>query len=75
MAVRPGPRLIGRQPYAHWTTTTFTAGLRCDGIAAPFVLNRAMNREAFLLAAILPWRPAARLSQQPRGRGAEQQRA
>jgi transposase len=44
-----GPRLLGRQPFGHWKTTTFTAGLRCDGITAPFVLDGAMNREAFLV--------------------------
>jgi hypothetical protein len=25
-------------PYGHWTTTTFVAGLRCDGLTAPFVI-------------------------------------
>ncbi len=44
-----GQRLIGRQPFGHWKTTTFTAGLRCDGITAPFVLDGPMNREAFLV--------------------------
>ena len=44
-----GQRLIGRQPFGHWKTTTFTAGLRCDGITAPWVLDGAMNREAFLV--------------------------
>jgi transposase len=44
-----GQRLIGRQPFGHWKTTTFTAGLRCDGITAPFVLDGAMNRETFLV--------------------------
>ena len=44
-----GQRLLGRQPFGHWKTTTFTAGLRCDGITAPFVLDGAMNREAFLV--------------------------
>ena len=42
-------RLIGRQPFGHWKTTTFTAGLRCDGITAPFVLDGAMNRDAFIV--------------------------
>jgi transposase len=42
-----GQRLIGRQPFGHWKTTTFTAGLRCDGVTAPFVLDGPMNREAF----------------------------
>ena len=41
-------RLLGLQPFGHWKTTTFTAGLRCDGITAPFVLDGAMNRDAFI---------------------------
>jgi transposase len=44
-----GQRLIGRQPFGHWKTTTFTAGLRCDAITAPWVLDGAMNRQAFLV--------------------------
>jgi transposase len=35
-------------PHGHWKTTTFTPGLRYDGIAAPMVLNGPMNGEAFL---------------------------
>src|ERR1019366_7635668 len=46
---RKGRRLIGKQPFGHWKTTTFTAGLRCDGITAPFVLDGPMNRDAFLV--------------------------
>src|SRR5580698_3129158 len=34
--------------HGHWKTTTFTAGLRHDGIAAPMVLDGPMNGEAFL---------------------------
>jgi hypothetical protein len=34
--------------HGHWKTTTFTAGLRYDGIAAPMVLDGPMNGEAFL---------------------------
>ncbi len=45
---RRGRRLIGRAPFGHWKTTTFTAGLRCDGLVAPFVLDGPMNGEAFL---------------------------
>ncbi len=41
-------RLIGRQPFGHWKTTTFIAGLRFDAITAPFVLDGAMDRAAFL---------------------------
>ena len=43
-----GRRVIGKPPFGHWNTTTFTAGLRLDGITAPFVLDGAMNRDAFL---------------------------
>ncbi len=42
-----GQRLIGKVPWGHWKTTTFVAGLRADGISAPFVLDGAMNRDAF----------------------------
>jgi transposase len=42
-----GQRLVGRAPWGHWKTTTFTAGLRCDGLVAPFVLDGPMNGEAF----------------------------
>ena len=45
---RRGQRLIGKAPWGHWKTTTFTAGLRCDGIVAPFVLEGPMNGESFL---------------------------
>lgn len=45
---RQGKRLIGKAPFGHWKTTTFTAGLRVDGLVAPFVLDGPMNGEAFL---------------------------
>ncbi len=41
--------MIGRQPFGHWKTTTFTAGLRCDGLTAPWVLDGTMNRDAFVV--------------------------
>ena len=44
-----GQRLIGREPWGHWKTTTFTAGLRCNGLVAPFVLDGPMNGDAFLV--------------------------
>ena len=40
-------RLIGKVPWGHWKTTTFTAGLRRDGLTAPWVLDGAMNKIAF----------------------------
>lgn len=46
---RKGKRLIGKAPFGHWKTTTFTAGLRFDGLVAPFVLDGPMNGEAFLV--------------------------
>lgn len=41
-------RLIGKAPFGHWKTTTFTAGLRCDGFTAAWVLDGAMDGQAFL---------------------------
>jgi transposase len=46
---RKGKRLIGKAPFGHWKTTTFTGGLRFDGLVAPFVLDGPMNGEAFLV--------------------------
>jgi hypothetical protein len=37
-----GKRLIAGVPYGHWKTTTFVAGLRCDGIIAPCVIDGPM---------------------------------
>ena len=42
-----GQRLRGAVPHGHWKTTTFIAGLRRDGIVAPFVLDGPINRDAF----------------------------
>jgi transposase len=36
---RRGQRLLGKQPWGHWKTTTFTAGLRCDGIIASWAIG------------------------------------
>jgi len=43
-----GERCRAPVPHGHWKTTTFTAGLRYDGISAPMVLDGPMNGEAFL---------------------------
>ena len=40
---RRGERLISRVPHGHWKTTTFVAGLRLDGITAPFVVDGPIN--------------------------------
>ncbi len=42
-----GQRLRAAVPHGHWKTTTFVAGLRRDGIVAPFVLDGPINRDAF----------------------------
>jgi transposase len=34
-------------PHGHWKTTTFVAGLRTTGLAAPLVLDGPINRVAF----------------------------
>jgi transposase len=42
-----GQRLRVPVPHGHWKTSTFVAGLRRDGIVAPFVLDGPINRDAF----------------------------
>ena len=44
---RSGERLIGRVPHGHWKTSTFVAGLRCDALTAPFVVDAPMNGAIF----------------------------
>lgn len=43
-----GERLIGRVPFGAWETLTLVAGLRCDEMTAPMVIEGAMNGETFL---------------------------
>ena len=42
-----GERLRMPAPFGHWHTQTFVAGLRCDALTAPWVLDGPMNRRAF----------------------------
>jgi transposase len=42
-----GQRLRSKAPFGHWMTQTFVAGLRCDKLTAPFVVNAAMDRRIF----------------------------
>ncbi len=44
-----GERCRAAVPHGHWKSTTFTAGLRFDGIVAPWLLDGAMDGEAFLV--------------------------
>lgn len=45
---RKGERCRAAVPHGHWKTTTFTAGLRLSGLAAPMLLDGPMNGDAFL---------------------------
>ena len=42
-----GERLFGTTPFGRWKTQTFIAGLTCDALIAPRVIEGAMNRAAF----------------------------
>jgi len=44
-----GRRLMGKAPWGHWKTTTFVAGLRCNEISAPCVLDGPMDGQGFLV--------------------------
>lgn len=42
-------------PHGRWETTTFTAGLRNDGIIAPLVIDGAMNGRTFRAGLSSAW--------------------
>ena len=42
-----GQRLRARAPFGHWNTQTFIAGLRCDSLTAPWIIDRPMTKEIF----------------------------
>ena len=42
-----GERLNSKAPFGHWNTQTLIAGLKCDGLIAPFVVDAPMNRIIF----------------------------
>jgi transposase len=44
-----GQRCHDHVPGGHWRTMTFIAGLRVDGITAPWCLDAVMNGPAFLI--------------------------
>ena len=46
---RRGERLLAKASWGHWKTTTVVAGLRHDGLIAPFVLDGPTNSHAFLV--------------------------
>jgi transposase len=43
-----GERVVGAVPHGHWKTTTFVAALRADGLAAPMVIDGALNGDLFV---------------------------
>jgi len=43
-----GTRLIGHAPHGHWKTITFVAGLRNNGMVAPFVVDGPMDGPTFV---------------------------
>ena len=43
-----GQRLVASIPHGHWKTLTFIAGLRLDGLTAPWVIDGPMDGEAFV---------------------------
>ena len=45
---RQGERCRAPVPHGHWKTTTFTVGLRLDGLSAPMLLDGPMTGAAFL---------------------------
>ena len=42
-----GQRYRAEAPFGGWKTQTFIAGLRCHGLVAPWIIDRAMNRHIF----------------------------
>ena len=44
---RCGERLPASAPFGHWRTQSFIAGLRCHGLSAPWIVDKAMDRIAF----------------------------
>ena len=43
-----GQRLVAAIPHGHWKTLTFIAGLRHDRLIAPWVIDGAMDGDAFV---------------------------
>jgi transposase len=46
--LRPRPEAGCQGAHGHWKKLTFVAGLRCDGIIAPCVLDQPINGVSFL---------------------------
>ena len=44
---RIGARSKAKAPFGHWGTQTSIASLRCDGLTAPWVVDKPLNRATF----------------------------
>lgn len=44
---KKGKKLPGQAPHGHWTTQTFVAGFKHDGILAPMLIPCPMNGQIF----------------------------
>lgn len=42
-----GQRCLSAVPHGHWQSSTFIAALRHEGIAAPFLVEGAVDAEVF----------------------------
>jgi transposase len=42
-----GKRLLGKAPHGQRKTLTFVAALRCDGLDAPWVIDKPINARSF----------------------------
>ena len=43
-----GQRCVGALPHGHWRTSTLVAGLRCEGMIAPLLIDGPMDGAMFL---------------------------
>ena len=43
-----GERLVAKVPHGHWKSMTLVAALRIDGVAAPYVIDGAMDGPMFI---------------------------
>ena len=50
-----GERLTADAPYGHWQNQTFIAGLRHDGITAPWMLDGPMNERLSIFILKANW--------------------
>jgi len=42
-----GKPILAKAPHGHWMTSTFVAGLQCDGILAPMLIDQPMTGDIF----------------------------